>query len=84
MSRRAGRPLGCGSPYDPTRDVRLAQDMEAELAADVELYDHPTKGRIRLVDELVHPAGSLPYTAAELEQAGAHGDLPDLVEWDPA
>jgi hypothetical protein len=50
--------LACGT-YDPRDDPRLQQDMEAELAADVEFFDHPTLGRIRLRDTLVHPPGPI-------------------------
>jgi hypothetical protein len=33
--------------------TRLEQDMDAELEAEVEYFDHPALGRIRLVDVLV-------------------------------
>ena len=48
MSRRYG-------PGDrwPRHDPRLEQDMDAILEADVEYFDHPTLGRIRIRDHLV-------------------------------
>lgn len=39
----------------PRHDPRLEQDMDAMLEADVEYFDHPTMGRVRLRDVLVWP-----------------------------
>lgn len=89
--------MGCGPVYDPSKDQRLTQDMETELAADVEFFKHPTKGRVRLRGELVHPPGSLPTRASSapddeggvvrcppMEYDGGEFDAPDPETWEPA
>jgi hypothetical protein len=76
---RRGDYIACGV-YDPRDDPRLQQDMEAELAADVEWFDHPTKGRIRLRDELVHPPGPIRFPLEQPDgYANEGGDGPATI-----